>query len=74
MKNKFTYFYFFHIFNPLYRTLTILIMALSQLTEALGVKRAAHLLRRTCFGATKAQIDEFAALTPQQAVTRLFET
>lgn len=47
-------------------------MALSQLTEALGVKRAAHLLRRTCFNATKEQIDDFALLTPQQAVQQLF--
>ncbi|MEL6556636.1 MAG: DUF1800 family protein [Bacteroidota bacterium] len=47
-------------------------MALSQLTEALGVKRAAHLLRRTCFSATKEQIDAFASLTPQQAMQQLF--
>ena len=47
-------------------------MALSPLTEVLGVKRAAHLLRRTCFGATKAQIDAFASLTPQEAVQQLF--
>ncbi|MEL7148363.1 MAG: DUF1800 family protein [Bacteroidota bacterium] len=49
-------------------------MALSQLTERLGVKRAAHLLRRTCLGATKSQIEAFAVLTPQQAIEELFGT
>lgn len=38
----------------------------------LGTKRAAHLLRRATFGATKTQIDTFAALNPQQAISRLF--
>ncbi len=47
-------------------------MALPPLTEVLGVKRAAHLLRRTCLGATITQINEFALLTPQEAVERLF--
>jgi uncharacterized protein (DUF1800 family) len=47
-------------------------MPLAELTDQLGVKRAAHLLRRATFGATKAQIDEFAALTPAQAIQRLY--
>ncbi|MEM9328813.1 MAG: DUF1800 family protein [Bacteroidota bacterium] len=46
---------------------------MNQLTETLGKKRAAHLLRRACSGASIAQIDEFANLTPQQAVQRLFD-
>jgi uncharacterized protein (DUF1800 family) len=33
--------------------------------------RAAHLLRRAAWGGTQAQIDEFAALTPEQAADRL---
>ena len=49
-------------------------MALTTFTEPLGVQRAAHLLRRTCCGATKQQIDQFTALTPQQAITQLFDT
>lgn len=47
-------------------------MALTPLTSILGKKRAAHLLRRTCYGATPAQVGEFASLTPQEAVARLF--
>lgn len=49
-------------------------MPLTALTGPLGVKRAAHLLRRATFGASKEQIDEFAGLTASQAVTRLFDT
>jgi uncharacterized protein (DUF1800 family) len=40
----------------------------------LGLKRAAHLLRRATFGATKAQIDGYANLTAAEAVTQLFRT
>lgn len=47
-------------------------MALIPLTEPLGRKRAAHLLRRTCVGATISQIDQFANLTPQEALEQLF--
>jgi len=47
-------------------------MPLTEYTGTLGVKRAAHLLRRCTFGATKNDIDTFAALTPQQAVQQLF--
>lgn len=49
-------------------------MALSPLAGVLGKKRAAHLLRRTCFGATPSQVEEFAALTAQEAVSRLFHS
>jgi uncharacterized protein (DUF1800 family) len=49
-------------------------MPFTELTEVLGRKRAAHLLRRTCFGGSIAEIDEFAQLTPRQAVERLFQT
>lgn len=47
-------------------------MPLPEHSGALGIKRAAHLLRRATFGATKKQIDAFAALTPADAVTALF--
>lgn len=47
-------------------------MPLAEFGGTLGVKRAAHLLRRATFGATKSQIDTFATLTPAQAITRLF--
>lgn len=38
----------------------------------LGLQRAAHLLRRATFGATKNQMDIFAGLTPAQAMAQLF--
>jgi len=47
-------------------------MPLQEFAGTLGLKRAAHLLRRATFGATKAQIDSFATLTPSQAITALF--
>lgn len=47
-------------------------MPLTPLTETLGLKRAAHLLRRATFGASKAQIDEYANYTPQQALNALY--
>ncbi|MEP0984740.1 DUF1800 family protein [Ekhidna sp.] len=49
-------------------------MPLSVLTSTLGRKRAAHLLRRTCFGGSIAEIDSLASLTPTQAVAQLFNT
>jgi uncharacterized protein (DUF1800 family) len=49
-------------------------MPLPEYNGTLGLKRAAHLLRRATFGATKSQIDEFAALTPATAITQLFRT
>ncbi|MTI20720.1 DUF1800 family protein [Fulvivirga sp. RKSG066] len=48
-------------------------MPLSPISGTLGVKRAAHLLRRATFGASKDVVDEFAALTAAQAVARLFD-
>ncbi|HEY9048804.1 MAG TPA: DUF1800 family protein [Ohtaekwangia sp.] len=47
-------------------------MPLPEYGGTLGQKRAAHLLRRATFGATKQQIDSFAGLTPAQAITQLF--
>ncbi|MBL0743799.1 DUF1800 domain-containing protein [Chryseolinea lacunae] len=47
-------------------------MPLLPLNVALDVKRAAHLLRRATFGATKDQIDVFAQKTPAEAVGLLF--
>src|SRR5690349_7547867 len=47
-------------------------MPLTEFSGTLGLKRAAHLLRRATFGATKEQIDAFAILTPAQAVAQLF--
>lgn len=47
-------------------------MPLPEYNGTLGLKRAAHLLRRATFGATKSQIDEYAALTPAAAITQLF--
>jgi len=38
----------------------------------LGMKNAAHLLRRTTFGPTKADIDQFSALSITQALNVLF--
>ena len=48
-------------------------MALPELSGTLGLKRAAHLLRRATFGATPQQLDAFAALTPSEAVQQLFQ-
>ncbi|MEL7006719.1 MAG: DUF1800 family protein, partial [Bacteroidota bacterium] len=48
-------------------------MPLNPLTEPLGKKRAAHLLRRTCFGASPSEIDSFAELTAQEAIASLFD-
>ncbi len=47
-------------------------MPLTQLTEPLGIKRAAHLLRRACLGGSKSEIDAFASLTPAEAIQQLF--
>ncbi len=47
-------------------------MPLPEYSGTLQSKRAAHLLRRATFGATKQQIDTFAGYTPAQAITQLF--
>ncbi len=41
--------------------------------DILGRKKAAHLLRRMTFGATKQEVDAFAQYTPQQAVAKLLK-
>ena len=47
-------------------------MPLPELAGTLGLKRAAHLLRRATFGASKSQIDTFAGYSAAQAVNALF--
>lgn len=47
-------------------------MPLNLHTGPLGTRNAAHLLRRVTFGPTRQQIDEFALLTADEAVTQLF--
>lgn len=49
-------------------------MPLGTLAGPLGKKRAAHLLRRACFGASLAEIDAFAVLTAQEAFEQLSST
>lgn len=48
-------------------------MPFTPLNETLGKERAAHLLRRACFGASVAEIDAFALLTPAQAFAQLYD-
>ena len=48
-------------------------MPLTTFTGTLGPSRAAHLLRRATFGPTAEQIEQFATLTPQEAVALLFD-
>lgn len=45
--------------------------SLSAYTDILGTRKAAHLLRRATFGATKKEIDTWANKTPQQAIEEL---
>jgi len=40
-------------------------------TSILGVRKAKHLLRRSCFQYSKAVLEQFALLTPEQALTQL---
>lgn len=47
-------------------------MPLSIFSGTLGIKRAAHLLRRATFGASKETIDAFSNLTVSQAMSILF--
>ncbi len=47
-------------------------MALTIYSGTLGIKRAAHLLRRATMGGLKPQIDDFSGLTSIEAVSRLF--
>jgi len=57
----------------LYNTKPDPMASLTEITGVLGRKRAAHLLRRSTFGPTIPQIDQFAALTAPQAMTLLLD-
>lgn len=46
--------------------------SLLPVTGTLGVKRAAHLLRRSTFGPTRKDIDDFSTKTADEAITALF--
>ena len=48
--------------------------SLNQNTTILGIKNAKHLLRRASFVYTKTLIDEYALLTPNQALNLLLTT
>ena len=47
--------------------------SLAPITGTLGLKRAAHLLRRATFGFTKSEMDDFAGKTISQAVDDLMQ-
>ncbi|MEA2041257.1 MAG: DUF1800 domain-containing protein [Bacteroidota bacterium] len=47
--------------------------SLNPYTGNLGIKNAAHLLRRAAFGATKQQIDQYAGMTAAQTLDDLFQ-
>ncbi|MEI9922082.1 MAG: DUF1800 family protein [Bacteroidota bacterium] len=47
-------------------------MPLTAFSGPLGLKRAAHLLRRATFGPTKADIDAYSPMTATSAVAQLF--
>ena len=47
-------------------------MPLPEISGTLGMRNAAHLLRRATFGATKDELETFAGLTPAQATDALF--
>ncbi|MEL6853338.1 MAG: DUF1800 family protein, partial [Bacteroidota bacterium] len=47
--------------------------SLQPLVGNLGVRRAAHLLRRAAFGGSRAEIDAFANMSVSQAVTALLD-
>lgn len=49
-------------------------MPLAPFSGTLGKKASAHLLRRATFGATKADIDTFAAYSATQALNELFRS
>lgn len=48
-------------------------MPLGSLNGPLGKKRAGHLLRRACFGASTEDINTFAALTAEEAFNQLLQ-
>ena len=45
--------------------------SLSPSTAILGVRKAKHLLRRSCFHYSKTTLDHFSGLTPTQALDEL---
>ena len=45
--------------------------SLTPSTSILGFRKAKHLLRRSCFQYSKTVLDQFATLTPQQALSQL---
>ena len=47
--------------------------SLNAFTEVLGTEKAAHFLRRTTFGPTRTQIDEFATKTVSEALTDIMQ-
>ncbi|MBN1118535.1 MAG: DUF1800 family protein [Bacteroidales bacterium] len=46
--------------------------SLNEVTQVLGLKNAAHLLRRTTFGPTMGQTETYSSFTPSQALETLF--
>ena len=48
-------------------------MPLTEFNEPLGLQRAAHLLRRCCWGGKITEINEFSSLTAMEAFERLTE-
>lgn len=49
-------------------------MPLTPFTGTLGIKRASHLLHRATFGAKKSEVDAFAAMTAEEAISQLFQS
>ncbi len=47
--------------------------SLNPITGTLGRRRAAHILRRATFGPSRQDINQFAGLTADQAITQLFQ-
>ncbi len=63
----------FSYVSVLYSTKPNPMASLTEITGVLGRKRAAHLLRRSTFGPTIAEIDQFSALTATQAMALLLD-
>ena len=47
--------------------------SLSPSTTVLGIRKAKHLLRRSCFHYNKTTLDYFSGLTPTQALDELIQ-
>jgi uncharacterized protein (DUF1800 family) len=65
-------FHFLFNLNQLFKPFTFM-ASLDPVSSPMGVKMAAHLLRRTTFGPTKQEVDQFASLSPSQALAILFQ-